>query len=39
MLKRKFAFLTTPVKMFFVKDISDVVSSCFLLHNMAVEER
>jgi hypothetical protein len=38
-LKRKFAFLTTPVKMFFVEDISDVVYSCFLLHNMAVEER
>jgi hypothetical protein len=38
-LKRKFAFLTTPVKMFFVEDISDIIYSCFLLHNMAVEER
>ncbi len=38
-LKRKFGYLQTPFQMFDIEEIAMVVYCCFILHNMAVEER
>jgi hypothetical protein len=38
-LKKKFAFLQTPFQKYFIEDIAEIVYCCFILHNIAVEER
>ncbi len=38
-LKKKFGFLHNPFQMYHVDDIAEIVYCCFILHNMAVEER
>ena len=38
-LKKKFGFLTHPFQMYDVQEIAQIVYCCFILHNMAVEER
>jgi hypothetical protein len=37
--KKEFGFLQNPFQIYNVDDIAEVVYFCFILHNMAVEER
>ncbi len=38
-VKKKFAFLQNPFHKYFIEDILEIVYCCFILHNMAVEDR
>ncbi len=38
-IKKKFAYLQVPFQMHDIVNISEIVYCCFMLHNMAVEER
>jgi hypothetical protein len=38
-LKKKFTFLQAPFQMYHIDDIAEIVYCCFILHNLAVEER
>ena len=39
MVKKKFGFLQNPFQKYFIEDIAEIVYCCFVLHNMAVEDR
>ena len=39
MLQRKFNILVRPVEQWYVEDITRIVETCVVLHNMMVEER
>jgi hypothetical protein len=38
-IKKKFGFLQIPFQMYDIENIAEIVYCCFILHNMAVEER
>jgi len=38
-LKKKFGFLQIPFQRYDIENIAEIVYCCFILHNMAVEER
>jgi len=38
-LEKKFHFITNPIRLYYVEDISEIVGGCCVLHNMMVKVR